>query len=68
MGVLNGFLIQVRDIITAPKSLRKATKFIYALIIKKIFEIFLKIYEFFQIFFKYFFGKKFVNVNVNGKF
>ena len=35
-GVLNGFLIQVRDIKTAPNSLRKDTKCISALIIKKI--------------------------------
>ena len=41
-GVLNGFLIQVWNIITAPNSLRKATKFISALIIRKNFEIFPK--------------------------
>ena len=35
-GVLNGFLIQVRDIKTAPNSLRKDTKCISALILKKI--------------------------------
>jgi hypothetical protein len=53
-GVLNGFLIQVRDIITAPNSLRKDPKCISVLIIEKIF---LKILEFFQIFSKYFFEK-----------
>ena len=67
-GVLNGFLIQVRDIKTAPNSLRKDTKCISALIIKKNFEIFLKIFEFFQIFFKYFFEKKYINLNFNENF
>jgi hypothetical protein len=67
-GVLNGFLIQVRDIITAPNSLKKATKCTSGLIIKKNFEIFLKIFEFFQIFSKYFFEKKYINLNLNEKF
>jgi hypothetical protein len=63
-GVLNGFLIQVRDIITAPNSLRKATKCIVALIITKNVD-FSQIFEFFQIFS---FEKKYINLNFKEKF
>jgi hypothetical protein len=60
-GVLNGFLIQVREIINAPNTLRKATKYISALIIKNFSQNF-------RIFSKYFFGKKYINLNFYEKF
>jgi hypothetical protein len=65
--VLNGFLFQARDMVNAPDGLRKATKCIAGHTRKKNFENFLKIFEVLQIFSKYFFGTKYINLDLNGK-
>ena len=67
LGVLAGFLFQVKDMINARNRLRKATKYISGHTIKKISRIFSKFSSFFRVFRSIFFWEKYINLNFNEK-